>query len=101
SPNLTFTNGFTSTASSTTILGIIKATTAAAGMTLGGVTFNSGISLLVTSGGVISASGAITLNGNTALDTTNAGATAAGANITLSSTVNGGNSLTLTGGTAG
>jgi len=56
---------------------------------------------ITTSGGGISLTGPVTLNGNVIADTTNSGGSPAGANINLTSSVNGGNSLTLTGGTGG
>ncbi|MBY0530217.1 MAG: filamentous hemagglutinin N-terminal domain-containing protein, partial [Rhabdochlamydiaceae bacterium] len=101
SASLTFTNGFTSTASATTILGTIQATTAAAGMSMAAVTFSSGTSSLVTNAGAVSASGIVTLTGNPSIDTTNAGGAAGGANVTFSAAVNGPGSLTVTGGTSG
>ena len=54
-----------------------------------------------TSGGVITMTGPVTLNGNVVMDATNGGVSAGGANITLTSTVNGADNLTLTGGTGG
>ena len=56
---------------------------------------------ITTSGGVVTLTGPVVLNAGVTIDPTNAGGTAAGANITLSSTVNGAQALTLTGGTGG
>ncbi len=55
----------------------------------------------LSAGGVFGVTGAALLGGATSIDTTNAGGTAAGANITFSSTINNGQTLSLTGGTSG
>lgn len=101
SPSLTFANGLTSTASTTTILGTIKTSTAAAAMSYGTVTFSAGSSALATPGGTVGFGGTVTLTGNASVDTTNSGGTPAGANITFSGAVNGPGNLTLNSGTAG
>jgi hypothetical protein len=100
SASLSFTNGLTSTASTTTVLGTVKTTAAAATISLGTVTFSAGTSSLITNGGTAGVSGTMTLTGNATIDTTNSGGTPAGANITLS-TVNGPGNLTLVAGTGG
>ena len=56
---------------------------------------------VTTSGGVVTMTGPVTLNAGSTVDTTNAGGTAAGANITFTSTIDGAQALTLTGGTSG
>ncbi|MBS3904607.1 MAG: hypothetical protein KGZ39_04715 [Simkania sp.] len=78
----------------TTVLGTIKTTTSAAGISFGATTCNTGSSSLVTPAGTV-AIGAITLNGNASIDTTNGGGSPTGSSITFSSTINGGNALTL------
>ncbi|MBS0653511.1 MAG: filamentous hemagglutinin N-terminal domain-containing protein, partial [Verrucomicrobia bacterium] len=101
SASLTFANGLTSTASATTILGAVKATTAGSAMSYGNVTFSAGNSSVSTAGGTIGFGGTVTLTGNTAVDSTNGGGTPAGAGITFAGPVNGPGNLTVAAGTGG
>src|SRR6201999_1386485 len=55
----------------------------------------------LTAGGTFGVTGPTLLGGAVVVDTTNAGGTATGANINFSSTINNGQTLSLTGGTAG
>jgi hypothetical protein len=56
---------------------------------------------ITTNGGSIAMTGPVSLTAASVMDTTNGGVTPAGANITFSSTINGAQGLTLTGGTGG
>jgi filamentous hemagglutinin family protein len=113
---LTLTGGsgtttFTGAVGGTTPLSSLSATAAtitqtSAAKTTGALSYTGSTAInlgsnITTSGGIITLTGPATLNGNVTADTTNSGGTPAGANITLTSTVNGANSLTLTGGTGG
>lgn len=79
-------------------------TQSASAKTTGAISYTGAIGLggnVTTAGGTIGMTGAVTLSANVLVDATNSGATATGAGITFSSTINNGNTLTLTGGTSG
>jgi hypothetical protein len=101
SASLTFANGLTSTASSTTLLGTIKTTVNGAAMSFGAATFSSGNSTVSTPSGTIGFGSTVTLTGNATVDSTNGGGSPAGAAITFSGPVNGPGNLTVIAGTSG